>query len=265
MELTQDTRLPLKGAGSIPTIGLGVWKMAEGRETKEAVRSALELGYRHIDTARLYANERSVGEAVRGFMADTQVPRDDIFVTTKLWPSDYDEPMMGFTESFDKLGLGHIDLYLIHWPVPSIPKAVWQALEEARRRGLVRAIGVSNYGPRELDELLDYATVMPMVNQIEFNPRDRDLKTLAYCQERGIIVEAYSPLGRGSLLRDRTVAAIAQRHEKTPAQILIRWCLEHGTVPLPKSSNPKRQQENFEVFGFTLTPEDMAVLDAIGA
>jgi methylglyoxal/glyoxal reductase len=263
MELTQDTRLPLKGDGSIPIIGLGVWKMAEGSETQSAVRSALELGYRHIDTASLYANERSVGEAVRGFIADTNTSRDDLFITSKLWPSDYDEPMTGFTESFDRLGLEYLDLYLIHWPVPRMPREVWQALEEVHQRGHVRAIGVSNFGVRELDELMSYAKVMPMVNQIEFNVRNRDLETLAYCKELGVVVEAYSPLGRGSLLSDRTVSAIADAHGKTPAQVLLRWCLEHGTIPLPKSSNPKRQQENFEVFGFSLSAEEMATLDTL--
>jgi diketogulonate reductase-like aldo/keto reductase len=249
----------------MPVLGLGVWKMKEGDETVAAVRAALDAGYRHIDTAKLYGNEASVGLAVREFMADTRTPREEIFVTTKLWPTEYFDPEAAFNNSLERLGLGHIDLYLIHWPAPIMPKKVWLSLEKAHKDGLAHAIGVSNYGEKEIEKLLEYATVAPMVNQVEFNPASRDLNLLAYCKAKNIVVEAYSPLGRGTLIQNAAVAQVALAHNKTPAQVLIRWALQHGTVPLPKSSNPARIIENAKVFDFVLTPHEMLTLDGFGA
>ncbi|MBV9349507.1 MAG: aldo/keto reductase, partial [Patescibacteria group bacterium] len=228
----------------MPAIGLGVWKMAEGAETKNAVAAALAAGYRHIDTAKLYGNERSVGSAVR----ESGIPRNEIFVTTKLWPTDFFDPQRGFEESLKRLDIAYVDLYLIHWPVPLISKKPWQILEKIYESGLAKSIGVSNYSEHDIEKVLSYAKIAPMVNQIEFNPKNHDFALVKYCASKNIVVEAYSPLGRGGLIRNRTVIEIAQRYKKTPAQILIRWALEHGTVPLPKSSNPQRIASNLEAF-----------------
>jgi diketogulonate reductase-like aldo/keto reductase len=247
----------------IPLLGLGVWKMAEGKETEDAVMWALEAGYRHIDTAKLYANEVSVGRAVRQFMADSGVSREEIFITTKLWPTDFLTPESGFQSSLERLDLGYIDLYLIHWPVPMMPKHVWQALEVVHKQGLAKSIGVSNYDVADIEKLLTYATVVPMVNQVEFNPESYDLELLQFCKSREIVVEAYSPLGRGGLIRNRTVMAVAYKYNKTPAQILIRWALQHGTVVLPKSSNHDRIKENTEVFDFDISESDMQTLNTL--
>jgi diketogulonate reductase-like aldo/keto reductase len=257
--VTIEDTVTLANGKKIPLLGFGVWKMKEGKETEDAVATALTHGYRHIDTARLYANERSVGDAVR----NSGIPREDIFITTKLWPSDYLRPEKGLTESLESLGLSYVDLYLIHWPIPLMPKKVWQTLEDAYERGLVRAIGVSNYSQSDIEKVLEYAKVVPMVNQVEFNPKNYDPKLLAYCKDKNIVVEAYSPLGQGSLLHNSVVLQIASEYKKTPAQILIRYSLEHGTVPLPKSSNPERIKENAEVFDFSISPKDMERLDAL--
>lgn len=238
--------------------------MKEGEETEHAVRWALEAGYRHIDTARLYANERSVGNAVRTFMADTGTKREEIFITTKLWPSDYFNPEAGFAESLEKLDLDYIDLYLIHWPVPMMPKNIWKAFERFYEQGLAKNIGVSNYSESDIEEVLRYASVAPMVNQVEFNPADYDLAQLEYCKSKNIVVEAYSPLGQGGLVKNKTVVEVAEKYHKSPAQILIRWALQHGTVVIPKSSNEQRIKQNTEVFDFQLSKEDMQTLNALG-
>jgi diketogulonate reductase-like aldo/keto reductase len=254
-ELASGTRLPL--------LGLGVWKMQEGKETEDAVTWALEAGYRHIDTAKLYANEASVGFAVRQFMAGHSIQREEFFVTTKLWPTDFLNPRAGFDRSLAALNLGYIDLYLIHWPSPVMPKSVWQTLEEVYEEGLVRAIGVSNYDEADIEKVLSYAKVAPMVNQVEFNPESHDLNLLEYCKSKDIVVEAYSPLGQGGLIKNRTVASIAEKYNKTPAQVLIRWALQHGTVVIPKSSNKQRIKENTEVFDFDISEEDIQTLNAL--
>ncbi len=254
-----DTRLGLRNGTEIPVLGLGVWKMAEGGETERAVHAALEAGYRHIDTAKLYGNERSVGKAVR----ESGIPREDIFVTTKLWPTDFLNPERGFRTSFEKLDLEYIDLYLVHWPVPFMSQKIWKTLEGVYEKGLVRAIGVSNYSVGDIEKLEKYARIKPMVNQVEFSPGIHDLELLKYCQEKNIVVEAYSPLGQGKLTSHEAVLAIAKKYGKTPAQILIRWALQHGTVPLPKSSNKERIIENTNVFDFALDPADIARLNAL--
>jgi methylglyoxal/glyoxal reductase len=262
--LTLESTFTLANGKTIPVLGLGVWKMAEGSETEEAVTWALEAGYRHIDTARLYANERSVGNAVRRFMEVSGTPREDIFVTTKLWPSDYFNPEAAFTESLEKLDLEYIDLYLIHWPVPLMPKKIWQTFEKVYEQGLAKSIGVSNYSESDIEKLLSYANVAPMVNQVEFNPADYDLALLEYCKSKDIVVEAYSPLGQGGLVKNKTILSVAEKYKKSPAQILIRWALQHGTVVIPKSSNKERIKENTEVFDLQLSEQDMQTLNALG-
>jgi diketogulonate reductase-like aldo/keto reductase len=261
--LALDSAALLANGCPIPLLGLGVWKMREGKETEDAVMWALEAGYRHIDTAKLYANERSVGNAVRRFVNESNVSREDIFITTKLWPTDFFNPEAGFNRSFDELDLEYIDLYLIHWPMPVMPKNIWQTFEKKFKQGSVRAIGVSNYGMSEIEKLLEYATVAPMVNQVEFNPTNHDLGLLEFCKEKNIVVEAYSPLGRGSLVRNEIVVDIAEEYNKTPAQILIRWALQHGTVVLPKSSNQERIKQNSEVFDFEISEVDMDQLNSL--
>lgn len=255
--LSLEMRIPLQRGASIPILGLGTWRMAEGRETFQSVRYALEVGYRHIDTAKLYGNERSVGEAVR----ESGITREDMFVTTKLWPTNFLNPEAGFRASFERLNIGYIDLYLIHWPVPMIPKKVWQTLEKLYEEGATRAIGVSNYSIDDIEKVLSYARIPPMVNQVEFNAEVHDFDLLEYCKKKNIVVEAYQPVTRGRLFNHPTVQTLARKYSKTPAQLLIRWCLEHGTVPLPKSSNPAHITENAQVFDFSLSKSDMEALD----
>ena len=264
MTLGLDSTAQLQGGTGIPLLGLGVWKMAEGKETENAVTWALEAGYRHIDTAKLYTNEASVGFAVRQFMAKHSIEREKFFVTTKLWPTDFLNPRVAFERSLEKLNLGYIDLYLIHWPAPMMPKSIWQTLEEVYDEGLVRAIGVSNYSESDIEKLLGYAKVPPAVNQVEFNPETHDFDLLQYCKSKDIVVEAYSPLGQGDLVRNITVETIAQKYDKSPAQLLIRWALQHGTVVIPKSSHQQRIKENTEVFDFDISDDDMQALDALG-
>ena len=257
--ISLTTKVPLQNGCGIPILGLGTWKMTEGRETEEALRWALEAGYRHIDTAKLYGNERSVGNAVRA----SGIAREELFVMTKLWPTDFLRPEKAFRESLDRLNLGYIDLYLVHWPLPIMPKKIWQTLEGVYAQGLARAIGVSNYDIDDIERVLAYAKIAPMVNQVKFHPVSHDAELIAYCKDKNIVVEAYSPLGQGSLVRNAVVRSIAETYQKTPAQILIRWALDHGTVPLPKSSNRERIIENTEVFDFALRPQDMETLNTL--
>lgn len=253
----------LSNSVAIPPIGLGVWQIPEGRETEAAVMAALGAGYRLIDTAKFYGNEASVGRAVREFVASGKARREDIFVTTKLWPTDFFNPEGVFDRSFRKLDLGYIDLYLIHWPSPVMPKNIWRTLERVYEQKLARAIGVSNYDIHDLKKLLSYANVPPAVNQVKFSVFDHDLERLAFCKETSIVVEAYSPLERGRGMRDETLERIAAAHGKFPAQVMIRWCVEHGTIPIPKSRNADRIRENLDVFDFKLSTEEMEELDAL--
>lgn len=249
----------------MPTLGLGVWQMDEGEETGQAVTWALEAGYRLIDTAKLYANERSVGRAVRA----SGVKREEVFVTTKLWPTDFADAEAAFERSFKKLDLGYIDLYLIHFPLGLIPgfgnvrNKIWDTLVKIQASGRVRAIGVSNYSIVQIKEVLAHGIVPPTVNQIKCNPFVYDKELLEFCQSAGIVVEAYSPLTRAHHLDHPTVTVIAKAHGRSPAQVLIRWALQHGTVVIPKSSRKERIIENAQVFDFALTALDMATLDDI--
>lgn len=255
----------LNNGVTMPALGLGVWQMREGAETETAVRYALDAGYRLIDTARLYGNERSVGRAIRA----SGVPREDIFVTTKLWPTNFFNPEAAFERSFAKLDIGYIDLYLIHFPASFIPgfarlrKGVWNVLEALNARGRTRAVGVSNYGIADLHENFAAGTIEPAVNQIRFNPFSYDPALLRFCQSRNVVVEAYSPLTRARRLDHPAIRNVAAAHSRSPAQVLIRWALQHGTVVIPKSSRPERIDENARVFDFELTPDEMASLNAL--
>lgn len=258
-----NSPITLANGIDMPALGLGVWNMAEGSETEGAVTEALKCGYRLIDTAAYYRNEASVGRAARHYIENTAAPRNEIFVTTKLWPSDFDGSERAFMRSLEKLDLEYIDLYLIHWPSASMSQSVWKTLERMKEEKLARAIGVSNYEISDIERLLAYANVPPAVNQIKFSVFDHDLELLNYCKEKHIVVEAYSPLEHGHV--DHSVIQnIAETHNKTPAQIMLRWCLEHGTIPIPKSSNPARIRENADVFDFALSGKEMSELDALG-
>lgn len=251
----------------MPVLGLGVWAMREGAETENAVRFALEAGYRLIDTAKLYGNERSVGKAVRA----SGIPREDIFVTTKIWPSQFFNPQRAFERSLAKLDIGYIDLYLIHFPVDFIPgfgmlrRRVWDVLEKELARGRVRAIGVSNYSIATINDARAAGRVPPAVNQVRFNPFDYKRELLQFCQANNIVVEAYSPLTRARRLDHPAIQKIAAAHATSPAQVLIRWALQHGTVVIPKSSHRERIISNAQVFDFELSPDEMSALDALSA
>ena len=258
------SRVRLSGGTELPVLGLGVFQSPPGAETQQAVAWALEAGYRLIDTAAMYENEADVGAAVR----ESGIPRSEIFVTTKLWHHDqgYESALRAGRQSLERLGLDYIDLYLIHWPTADPPSArldSWRALEELRASGICRAIGVSNYAIRHLEELAAHSKTPPAVNQVEFHPFVYDPEFLAYCAQHGIQVEAYSPLTRNRRLDDATVASIAKEHHRSPAQVLIRWGLQHGVVEIPKSVHRERIQENTHVFDFELRPEDMARLDGL--
>jgi diketogulonate reductase-like aldo/keto reductase len=253
----------LKNNIEIPQLGLGVYRSPPGKETRQTVAWALELGYRHIDTATAYGNEASVGEAVR----ESAIPRSEIFVTTKLWNADhgYDNALRAIEASLDRLGLDYVDLWLIHWPVEKLRGDTWRAFERVYSERRARAIGVSNYMVRHLQELLATCEVTPAVNQIELHPfiyRTR-ADTIALCHQAGIVIEAYSPLTKGRRLQHPTIREIAKAHEKTPAQVLIRYALDKKTVVLAKSNHRERIIENAEVFDFALTKDEIAALDAL--
>nr|WP_225320527.1 aldo/keto reductase [Streptomyces luteolifulvus] len=247
----------------MPQLGFGVWQVPDD-EAERAVATALETGYRSIDTAAIYGNEEGTGKAV----AASGIPREDIFVTTKLWNSDqgYDSTLRAFDASLDKLGLEYVDLYLIHWPVPSKDKYVdtYKAFEKLLADGRARAIGVSNFLPEHLERLIGETSVIPAVNQIELHPRLQQLAAREYHAEQGIATEAWSPLGSGKgLLEVPAIVAIAQKHGRSPAQVMLRWHLQLGNIVIPKSVTPSRIKENIEVFDFSLDAEDLAAISAL--
>ena len=252
--------IALRDGQKIPVIGLGVYQTPPGEVTQRAVLDALALGYRHVDTARIYDNEKDVGEALRR----SDLPRDEVFVTTKLWNSDhgYDKTMRACDASLARLGLEQVDLYLVHWPVARIRKDTWRAMIELRKNGKARAIGVSNFMVRHLEELLD-ADVVPEVNQIELHPFLYPKDVTDLCAKHGIVVEAYSPLTRGERIDDPAITKVANELGRTNAQVLVRWGLQHGWVSLPKSKRKARIAENAAVFDFEIPREDMRILDAL--
>ncbi|MDZ7785557.1 MAG: aldo/keto reductase [Candidatus Saccharibacteria bacterium] len=252
----------LNDNGHMPSIGFGTWQLSDA-EARKAVSQALKTGYRLIDTAMIYGNEAGVGQGIR----DASVAREDIFVTTKLWDDDlgYDLAFTALDQSLEKLGLKYVDLYLIHWPAARQRLQAWDALVEMQNQGKIKHTGVSNFTQRHLEELREHSDVVPVVNQIEFHPYlfEQQEALLHYCDEQDIIVEAYSPLAQADLLDDPVVEEIAEQTGKTPGQVLIRWAIEHGTVPIPKSGNPGRIAENFDVFDFHLSDDAMDALNGL--
>ncbi len=261
MPLDLRSTVRLNNGVLMPRLGLGVYQLGAGRETRDAVRAALEVGYRLFDTAKLYGNEADVGEALR----ESGVPRDQLFVTTKLWNEDqgYDQALRAFDASLDRLRLEQIDLYLVHFPVPRLRRESWRALERILAEGRARAVGVSNYTVRHLEELYRDSRLVPAVNQIELSPFLQQRELVEHCRAHGIQVEAYAPLTAAHKLRDRRVAEIARRHGRTNAQILLRWSLEQGHVIIPKSRHPSRIDENARIFDFELSSADRLALGAL--
>lgn len=246
----------LPGGVEMPVLGLGVWRMAPGRETEQAVEWALEAGYRHIDTAAAYQNEAGVGAALRA----SGIPREEVFVTTKLRNGEQGNPREAFDASRRALGLDVIDLYLIHWPVPFRASHGWPELQRLRERGLARAVGVSNYGVSRLRTLVGDRG--PAVNQVQFSPVHFRRRLLEYCDRHGVALEAYSPLERGRVDHP-VIARIAARLDRTPAQVMLRWSVQHGAIVIPKSVHRERIQENARIFDFELGAEDMRALDGL--
>lgn len=244
----------------MPAIGFGTWQLHE-QEAYQAVLAAFKAGYRYIDTARIYGNEAAVGRAARA----SGLPRSELFITTKLWNDDngYQQAHQAFAASLRRLALDYVDLYLIHWPFSDERLDSWQALTEIHQRGLAKAVGVSNYTIKHLEEVMVHSRLVPAVNQIELHPfiyaSQRQL--LTFCRRHKIAVQAYSPLAHGRRMDNPLINEIAARHGKTPAQVMVRWCVQHGTVPIPKSTNPRRIAENFTVFDFDLSPAEMRRLD----
>lgn len=253
--------LPLLTGARIPQVGLGVWQSPRGETTRDAVATALRLGYRHVDTARIYGNEADVGEGLR----TSGVPRPDVFVTTKLWNDDqgYDGALRAFDASLKRLRLEYVDLYLLHWPVAGKRLDSWRALERIHAEGRARAVGVSNFLRRHLEELLGHAKVVPAVNQIELSPFLQRREAVDFCKAKGIVVEAYSPLTHGKRLGHPAVVAEAKRAGRTAAQVLLRWGIQKGFVVLPKSTREERIRENAAIFDFALDADAMARLDAL--
>jgi diketogulonate reductase-like aldo/keto reductase len=256
--VTADGRARVLADGNeIPLLGLGVWQVPDGRECEDAVRWALEAGYRHVDTAQAYGNERSVGRALR----DSGLPREEVFITTKFNPGRRD-PEVEVQRSLERLGVDAVDLYIIHWPQGGSTWA-WEGMQRAHGRGYARSIGVSNFGASDLRAVLEVADVPPVINQVQFSPFAFRRALLAACDRHGVALEAYSPLGTGRHLGDRRVAGIAERLGRTPAQVLIRWSLQRDLVVLPKSTHRERIERNAQVFDFQLSDEDMGALDGL--
>ncbi|WP_086791655.1 aldo/keto reductase [Streptomyces thermovulgaris] len=260
MTVTVPT-VTLNNGVRMPQLGFGVFQVPDA-ETTAAVTAALEAGYRSVDTAAIYGNEGGVGKA----LAASGIARDELFVTTKLWNADqgYDATLKAFDASLSRLGLDYVDLYLIHWPTPArdLYRESWRAIEKLVADGLVRTAGVSNFQPAHLRRLLDSASLVPAVNQIELHPGLQQTELRALHAELGIATEAWSPLAQGAVLSDATITGIAERHGKSPAQVVLRWHLQLGTIVIPKSVTPTRIRENIDVFDFSLTDEEM---DAIAA
>ena len=266
MSLTET--YTLANGMTIPKVGFGTWQSKDGEEAYQAVKTALEVGYRHIDTAAVYGNEESVGRAIK----DSGIAREDLFITTKLWAvGTTEDARAALNESLEKLGLDYVDLYLIHWPNPKAFRpnfaernaAVWKAMEEGVHDKKVRAIGVSNFHPRHLEPLLEVAEIKPVVNQIMVNPSDQQEEVVAFNKAHDILTEAYSPLGTGKIFAVTELTDIADKYGKTVAQVVLRWSLHKGYLPLPKSVTASRIKENADIFDFDLTEEDITFIDSL--
>jgi 2,5-diketo-D-gluconate reductase A len=255
----------LNDGNTMPTLGLGVWKAADGHEVENAIGSALNAGYRLIDTAMVYRNEEGVGRAVKA----SGVDRSDVFITTKLWNSDHgtDKVRPALMKSLDRLGISYIDLYLIHWPTPArgLYVETWQELVKLRDEGLIRSIGVSNFQIEHLEELKRRTGTIPAVNQIELHPNFQQRKLRDYSEKNDVRIESWSPLGgsKGNLLENTVLQSIATAHDKSVAQVVIRWHLQHNLIVIPKSTNDERIRQNIDVFDFELSDQDMSAIDGL--
>jgi diketogulonate reductase-like aldo/keto reductase len=245
----------------MPWLGFGVFQIEDGQQVEDAVKAAIEVGYRSIDTAALYGNEIGVGKAIRA----SGIPREDIFLTTKVWNDDLREKRIqaAFEESLKRLDMAYVDLYLIHWPVKGFYQEAWNEMEKIFQSGRVKAIGVSNFQVHHLEDILSDGEIVPAVNQIEFHPYLLQPELLEFCKENQIQVEAWSPLMQGQIINEDTVNQIAKKYKKTPAQIALRWNLQHEVVTIPKSIRPDRIAENANIFDFEISQEDMTVLNAL--
>ena len=253
----------------IPVVGFGTWQTPDGEVAVSSVKSALANGYRHIDTAQAYKNEEGVGRALK----ESGIPREEIFLTTKLWNKNhsYDLAMSSFAESLEKLQTDYVDLFLIHWPNPvdfrdhwqNANAESWRAMEDLYEAGKIKAIGISNFRPHHIEELKKTAKIMPMVNQIFLAPGENQEEVVSYCEDNDILLEAYSPLGTGKIFEVPEMKALAEKHNRSIAQIALRWSLQHGFLPLPKSVTPSRIKENAQLFDFELSKTDMAQIDAL--
>lgn len=253
--------LALNNGVEIPQLGLGTYLSDEGPEVEQAVAQALDIGYRHIDTASFYGNEEGIGRAI----AMSGVPRQEIFLTSKVWNDEqgFDETLAAVQRSLERLGTGYLDLYLVHWPRPMLMEDTWRAMEAIADAGKARAIGVSNFLPHHLDQLASFAETPPALNQVEFHPRLQSPAVVEACRARGILLEAWSPLMRGRVFDAPEIVLAASSHGRTPAQIVLRWLLQRGIVAIPKSVRPERLRENADVFDFALTDEEMAAIGAM--
>jgi len=245
----------------MPWLGLGVFKVTDGEEVIQSVKAGIRNGYTSIDTASFYKNEEGVGQGIR----ESGVPREELFITTKLWNSDqgYESTLEAFETSLNKLGLDYLDLYLIHWPGKDKYKETWKAFEELYKQGRVRAIGVCNFQIHHLEDLIASAEIKPMVNQVEFHPHLTQKELLAFCKKEGIQLEAWSPLKQGQLLNDSVLLDIAHKYNKSVAQVILRWDLQHGVITIPKSVKEQRMIDNSNVFDFELSSEDMEKIDGL--
>jgi 2,5-diketo-D-gluconate reductase A len=254
--------LTLHDGVEMPQLGFGTWQIA-GEETQERVEEALAAGYRHVDTAAAYRNEAGVGAAI----AASGLRREEVFVATKLWNSEqgYDSALRAFEKSLERLGTGHVDLYLIHWPLPGRDRFLdtWRAFERIREEGGARSIGVSNFRIEDLERLQREAEQRPTVNQVELHPRFQQAELRAWHEDHGIATEAWSPLAQGDLLEDGTIETIAAHQDRSPAQVILRWHLQVGNVVIPKSSSPQRIRENYALFDFALSEDDMAAIERL--
>jgi 2,5-diketo-D-gluconate reductase A len=260
--MTDSMRIDLNDGAAIPRLGLGVWQTPSS-EVAAAVRAAVRAGYRHVDTAAAYNNEEGVGEGVR----TSGLPREAVFVTTKVWNADhgYERALRAIEASLKRLQLEQVDLMLIHWPAPKrdLYLDTWRALVKAKADGLAKSIGVSNFEAAHLDRIIGETGVTPALNQIEVHPRFQQKRLREANLERGVRTESWSPLGQGTLLGDPVIGKIAAKHRRTPAQVIIRWHLDNGLIVIPKSVNPNRITENYDVFGFELDAEDLAAIDVL--
>ncbi|CAI8875239.1 MULTISPECIES: aldo/keto reductase [Bacillus] len=258
-------RVALHNGVEMPGFGLGVFKVEEGPELVNAVKTAIKQGYRSIDTASIYANEKAVGEGIREGIKEAGVSREDLFITSKVWNRDqgYEETLAAYEESLKKLELDYLDLYLVHWPVEGKYKDTWRALEKLYKEGRVRAIGVSNFQIHHLKDVMEGAEVKPMINQVEYHPRLTQKELRDFCREQGIQMEAWSPLMQGQLLDNPALQEIADKYGKTTAQIILRWDLQNEVVTIPKSTKEHRIIQNADIFNFELTKEDMEQIDAL--